>query len=187
MTETVRTPLAEWRQRADGSWEPVPSVSGRAASSILAGNADPNGPYLTPGEVDGGDNVLVTQLPDGTILIERGGHAILYQGVEKPWRTSLDFTGGGVDVTDDGINDRTVVTIPGISLSGAMKWRGEYNPSGLYTPGDVVWFEDALFVFTDSGVAYGYGYGPYGGGPYGATPLAGFGTAPYGYGPYGGS
>lgn len=183
MTDTVRTPLAEWRKRDDGSWEPVaypPSVSDLK-------NVNVTGPHPTV-EIQGGDNVLVTTLPDGSILIERGGHAILYSGVESPWRPAIDFTGAGVDVSDDGINGRTVVTIPGVSTAGVMRWRGEWDDDAIYTPGDVVAFEDALFVFDDVDIppGFGYGYGPYGGGPYGAAPVGGFGSAPYGYGPYGG-
>lgn len=185
MTTTVRTPVAEWRQNADGSWEPVPIRSGGGTKIIQGGNPGGGSDFLTPSEVESGDNILVTELPDGKVLIERGGHAILYEGVEAAWQPKLDFQGSGVVVADDPPNDRTVVTIAG--PSGSMFWRGEYLAGTAYRSGDVVSFGDALFVFGGAPVGFGFGMGAFGEGPFGGEgAVSGFGAQTFGSGPFGG-
>ncbi len=41
------------------------------------------------------------------------GHVVKDEGVARASRTNLDFVGAGVTVTDDGVGDRSLVTIPG--------------------------------------------------------------------------
>ena len=78
---------------------------------------------------DGGqfdaDHLLSTGAGDGDILTSDGagaavweapiggGHTIEDEGIPLIQRTNLDFTGNGVTVSDDAVNDRTIVTIPG--------------------------------------------------------------------------
>lgn len=185
MTTVVRTPLAEWRQEEDGSWTPVP-LSSSGARTLESGNPGGGSDFLTPDEIIGGDNILITDLPGGSLLIEQGGHRILYQGVAQPFQRQLDFQGSGVEVTDDAVGERTVVTIGGPG-SGALVWRDVYDSGALYSNGDVVSFEDALFVFTGTSQGYGFGLGPFGEGPFGGTePEGGWGATPFGSGPFGG-
>ncbi len=47
-----------------------------------------------------------------------GGHAIADEGTLVPSQPTLNFVGPGVTVTDDAINSRTIVTIPGGGSSG---------------------------------------------------------------------
>lgn len=180
---TVRTPLAEWRQNDDGSWEPVPLQGSRTE---VSGNGGPGpGGSFGPEDILDGDNILVTELPDGKILIERGGHAILYEGVATAWRPNLDFQGSGVNVVDDLAGDRTVVTIPG--PSGSMFWQGEWDSGAVYRSGDVVSFGDAIFIYTGAPQGYGFGMGGFGEGPFGGEgSVSGFGTQSFGSGPFGG-
>jgi hypothetical protein len=181
----VRTPVAEWRQNADGSWEAVPIKGGGVARTIQSGNPGGGSEFLTPSEVDGGDNVLITELPGGRLLIERGGHAILYEGVEQAWQPKIDFQGSGVVVADDPPNDRTVVTIAG--PSGSMFWRGDYDSGTAYRSGDVVSFGDAIFVYGGAPVGFGFGMGAFGEGPFGGEgAVSGFGAESFGAGPFGG-
>lgn len=46
------------------------------------------------------------------VTTEKDGHIIQDEGVDLPQQQRLNFTGGGVTVTNDGGNNRTVVTIP---------------------------------------------------------------------------
>lgn len=184
MSTSVRTPLAEWRQNADGSWEPVPTRSGGASGVSPTQGPGPGGSF-GPQDILDGDNILVTELPDGKVLIERGGHAILYDGVGTPFRPNLDFQGSGVVVADDPAGDRTVVTVAG--PSGSMFWQGEWNSSVAYKSGDVVSFGDAIFVFGGAPQGFGFGMGAFGEGPFGGVgAVSGFGAQSFGSGPFGG-
>lgn len=185
MTTTVRTPLAEWRQNDDGSWEPIPTL-GQAREAVTSGGPGPGGSF-GPEDILAGDQVLVTELPDGKVLIERGGHAILYAGTERPWRPNLDFRGGGITVTDDFGSLSTIVEFDQGAASGAMVWRGAYDAGAIYAPGDVVVYGDAIFVWSGTAEGYGFGFGPFGEGPFGGTePAGGWGSEPFGEGPFGG-
>lgn len=48
----------------------------------------------------------------GTIGSGTGGHILQDEGVSLPQRAKLDFVGAAVTVTDDAINNKTIVTIP---------------------------------------------------------------------------
>jgi hypothetical protein len=110
---------------------------------------------------------------------------VLYDGVPLAWRPKLDFQGAGVSVVDDAENQRTVVTI-GSHVPG-MAYRGEWDPDALYSAGEVVWFEDALFIFGGGAQGFGFGFGGFGEGPFGGEMEGtGFGAELFGSGPFGG-
>lgn len=57
---------------------------------------------------------------DGWILVGvagRAGHVIQDEGVAQPQRTNLNFTGAGVAISDDDLNDQTDISIGGDLLS----------------------------------------------------------------------
>ena len=57
----------------------------------------------------------------GTSNVSGGGHTVQDEGTTSAQRTKLNFVGAGVTVTDDAINDATVVTIPLGSGSGISR------------------------------------------------------------------
>lgn len=59
-----------------------------------------------------GDGVTIDE---NVISIEVGvgGHVIQYEGVSVPQKTNLNFTGAGVEIDNDNVNDSTNVYIPG--------------------------------------------------------------------------
>lgn len=61
------------------------------------------------------------------------GHTIMDEGVALTARADLDFAGDGVTVTDDAVNDKTIVTIPGGGAGGVnagMTKLYDYTVSG---------------------------------------------------------
>lgn len=50
-------------------------------------------------------------------LIGGAGHTIQDEGTPLTQRTNLDFVGDGVTVTDDSVNNKTIVTVPGNILA----------------------------------------------------------------------
>ena len=54
-----------------------------------------------------------------------GGHVIMNQGTGLYPRTNLDFSGSGVKTTDVSANDKTLVTIPGVSGDPIWTTKGD--------------------------------------------------------------
>lgn len=180
-----RTPNTIWRQNADGSWEPTPLVVGARPGG--GGGGTSNGPFLTEFEVIGGDNITIVHNGDGSITLREGGHIISEGGVDTPFRTRLNFS-GGVSVVDDAANNRTNVIVDAGGSAGTLVWRGPYDAGAVYSPGDVVSSGDGLFVFTAGTTGFGFGEGPFGDGAFGGESSGGglFGSPPFGEGPFGG-
>ena len=55
------------------------------------------------------------------------------EGVDLPRRDTIDFVGAGVTVTEDALNDKTIVTIPGGGGGGATGIWGIADATGTYT------------------------------------------------------
>lgn len=75
-----------------------------------------------------------------------GGHTIEDEGSSLTARTSLNFVGAGVAVTDDSGNDRTVVTIDGggaaLSFLGPWDDVTDYPLGSLVEHDGIVWLAD---------------------------------------------
>ncbi len=57
-------------------------------------------------------------------------------GIATPSRKSTNFTGAGVAVTDDAVNDRTIVTIPGATTPASVVVAAlsvDWSLSGVFT------------------------------------------------------
>lgn len=111
-----------------------------------------NQPVSEVGSLDDLSDVVINAPQTGQVLKfdgqswvnetvdEGGGHAIQDEGSPLPQRQSINFVGSGVTVTDDELNNRTVVTIPGsgstISLQAIFTASGELavgsNPLRIY-------------------------------------------------------
>lgn len=72
------------------------------------------------------DLTVIVHNPTGTPVTENttianlmllSGHGIQSEGVDQTRRGKLNFVGQGVSLTDNGANDRTIITIPGATAS----------------------------------------------------------------------
>ena len=90
------------------------------------------------------------------------GHTIEDEGTPLTQRTSLNFVGAGVTVTDDAGNDATVVTIPGggSSSPGGSDREVQFNDAGVFGGSAEVIMPEAsdvkLKVTGSAGGGFGY-------------------------------
>lgn len=75
------------------------------------------------------------------------GHAIQDEGIQLTSRPALDFVGPGVTATDDPTNDKTIVTIPGVTAT--TRWEPLTNgdvdfPELVFAGGEVIMVEVPL-------------------------------------------
>jgi hypothetical protein len=62
-----------------------------------------------------------------------GGHVIQEGGSSRTQRTNLNFTGAGVDVSDDAANDATVIDIPGGGGGGGVPDDNSVTAAKIHT------------------------------------------------------
>lgn len=86
-----------------------------------------NGDLVCLVYVEGAEPIALWHSPGSSGGIV-SGHVIQDEGVDLAQRPRLNFTGAGVTVTDDAVNNRTNVTISGgggsVDLSGVVTFRG---------------------------------------------------------------